>query len=383
MTAPVDVFLPQFERYTVAHGGAVASVTRGLAGVLLSRDIDVRIVTPRASGPLLDAGQVHEMRFMLPRTIARRATSRLARTLGGRPPSAEEYKTEVLTLGRQSRARAFVVHNDPPLADALARENPDKTVALWLHNMIVGADGRAMGGLPENVRPVAVSHAVRCWTADTYDLPQDRVEVVHNGVDTTVYRPRAAWPVAQSPGRPVRIICHGRIDPHKGQVLGARAVARLRAEGLPVELTVVGEVQTFGMPDSAVREYMETFRAATREASAVLPGWVPGGRMAELLRTFDIALVLPTVPEPFSLTGIEAMASGLAVVAVPTGGVAEWVGDAAMCVAPSEDSVAEAIRHLVTETGALADRQRRCRSRALEFRWETVAEHLPSLLGLT
>jgi len=57
-----------------------------------------------------------------------------------------------------------------------------------------------------------------------------------------------------------------------------------------------------------------------------LPGWVDGARVAELIASADI-LVLPSFTENLPLSIIEAMASGLAVVATPVGAVPDIVRD--------------------------------------------------------
>jgi glycosyltransferase involved in cell wall biosynthesis len=57
-----------------------------------------------------------------------------------------------------------------------------------------------------------------------------------------------------------------------------------------------------------------------------LPGWVGPDRVAELISTADI-LVLPSFIENLPLSIIEAMASGVAVVATPVGAVPDIVRD--------------------------------------------------------
>jgi glycosyltransferase involved in cell wall biosynthesis len=195
---------------------------------------------------------------------------------------------------------------------------------------------------------------------------------MHNGVDTARFRPVDDY----IPGPCLRLVCHGRIDPNKGQVLAARAVAALRAEGFGVELTIAGSPTTFGMPPATVQEYRKRLRAAIRAADARTTGWLPSAEIPSLLRNFDIGLMLPTVPEPFGLAGLEAMASGCAVVAVPLGGVAEWAGDAAVLVDANEASVASGIRTLASDRAELLRRRRLSRERALCFTWPDAASRL-------
>jgi glycosyltransferase involved in cell wall biosynthesis len=99
------------------------------------------------------------------------------------------------------------------------------------------------------------------------------------------------------------------------------------------------------------------------------------------LREFDVALVLPTAPDPFPLAGLEAMASGLAVVAIPLGGVAEMVGEAALLVDPTPDSVAAALRALSADPALLAHHQQLGRERAAAFTWPEAADRLVGLVA--
>jgi glycosyltransferase involved in cell wall biosynthesis len=285
------------------------------------------------------------------------------------------FRAEVLTA-LATRLNPVVVHNDPLLAADLA--GTGRRVVLWLHNMIGQGQPASLGTLPSSIRLVAVSDYVRRWTAGHHGLPPETISVIHNGVDTNRFRPVASY----TPARRLQLVCHGRIDPNKGQVLAARAVAALRAEGLPVELTIVGQPRTFGMPAATVQEYSERLRVAVRAADARVTPWLPSSEIPSLLRKFDIALMLPTVPDPFPLAGLEAMASGCALVAAPLGGVAELAGDAAVLVEPDEASVISGIRTLVTDRAELLRRRQLSRERALCFRWSDAASQLLEVLDV-
>ena len=119
---------------------------------------------------------------------------------------------------------------------------------------------------------------------------------------------------------PVRVVCHGRIDPNKGHEVAAAAMARLRRDGLPVELTVIGEVRTFGFSQADADDVRAELASAVGTADGTMLGWMPHAELADQLRQHDVACVLSRVDEPFGLVTLEAMASGCAIIATRKGG---------------------------------------------------------------
>lgn len=363
-----DVVLPPEERYG-PEGGAVATVAYRVTEQLAARGAHVRVIGPAVSGTSYAAGEAVQTRFgrREPVADAWRAARRRLRRSAGDPH--DRYRDEVADVVGDA---PVIVHNDAVLAARLAELGHD--VTLWLHNLLTGRDGEALARGPAGMRMIAVSGYVRTWTAERHGVDPRRITVVHNGVDVDAFHPDPRW----QPGPVLRVVAHGRIDPNKGQLLAARAVARLRAEGVPVALTIVGAPQTFGMPPDVVGAYLADLTAAARQAGAQLTGRIPPAQVPDALRRADAAAILPTVPDPFMLAGLEAMASGCAVVAVPLGGVDEVVGDAVLRVGPEADEVAEALRRLATDPALLRERREAARRRALGFTWERAVDTLLS-----
>jgi sugar transferase (PEP-CTERM/EpsH1 system associated) len=156
-------------------------------------------------------------------------------------------------------------------------------------------------------------------------VPASRITRIVNGVDTDRFRPteRPTMP----DGCPFRDSRHclvgtvGRLQPVKNQVQLARAFVRA-LELVPelrdrLRLVVVGEGPLA----------VEISRILTRGAASDL-AWLPGARndIPEVLRGLDV-FVLPSLAEGISNTLLEAMASGLPVIATNVGGNAELVED--------------------------------------------------------
>jgi sugar transferase (PEP-CTERM/EpsH1 system associated) len=156
--------------------------------------------------------------------------------------------------------------------------------------------------------------------------PQHVVQV-YNGVDAERFKPPTAGTPQPIVGCPFQAPEHwlvgtvGRMAPVKDQLLLARAfVQALRLEpafGESARLVLVGE----GPLRAAAQAVLD-------DAGAGHLAWLPGerGDVADVMRGLN-CFVLPSLAEGISNTILEAMATGLPVVATRVGGNAELVGD--------------------------------------------------------
>lgn len=147
------------------------------------------------------------------------------------------------------------------------------------------------------VSPVAADFVRRTFPGEYRILP--------NGVDLDRFSapPRRAGP----PGRSLRILAAGRLDPRKGLEVLLEAARLLRERAGPVwELQIVGE-------GSGRRQLEKTVRAQrlpVRFLGAVSPEEIP-----LRYREADIAVAPATYGESFGVVLLEAMAAALPVVA--------------------------------------------------------------------
>jgi glycosyltransferase involved in cell wall biosynthesis len=142
--------------------------------------------------------------------------------------------------------------------------------------------------------------------------------VVHWGVD-----PATFTVTPREPGPLRRLLFVGRVVEEKGVHVAVEALALARSTAPDLTLTVVGPA-----PDAAYDVRLRRLAADLGVTGAVTFAG-PRSR-AEVVAAYAAhdALVLPSVwPEPFSITLLEAMASGRAVVVADTGGSAEVVVD--------------------------------------------------------
>jgi glycosyltransferase involved in cell wall biosynthesis len=156
---------------------------------------------------------------------------------------------------------------------------------------------------------VVPSSAVARVARERSGIPDDRIVVIPNAVDPGEY-PRV--PVFRR--TPLRIGFLGRLDPVKNLDLFVYAVSRIDPRH-----NVQGHI--FG--DGPMRQRLERLVRDPRYAGRVqLRGAV--SRPQDALGEMDL-LFFPSGGEGFGLVLIEAMASGVPVVAIPRGGVVDVV----------------------------------------------------------
>ncbi len=143
--------------------------------------------------------------------------------------------------------------------------------------------------------------------------------------DTPVIRPGIpldTFPERETPGSlhtPLRLLYAGRISPNRG-IENVLEAARLIVEARGPEalrVTFVGECS----PDYQA-ELTRKSSVAVDFAGPVLPDEMP-----QVYRDHDVLVWPDPSPIPFSLTHLEAMASGLVVISTALGGVVEVMRD--------------------------------------------------------
>ena len=198
---------------------------------------------------------------------------------------------------------------------------------------------------------IAVSEYVARSVRRRLGMRGSRVEVIHNGVDTGLFRPDPARrdAVRESLGlRPATkvLICVGKLASQKGQETLIRAMAGLTAGASPACLLLVGDGIQRGRYESLVSDLR------LRSAVSFL-----GERsdVPDLMRASDV-LVLPSYHEGFGLVLVEALASGVPVIASRTGPVPEIVrqGETGLLVNPGDvGGLAQAIAGLLADPDRL------------------------------
>ncbi|MFH8696959.1 glycogen synthase [Streptomyces chartreusis] len=231
---------------------------------------------------------------------------------------------------------------------------------------------------------IAVSGAMRedilgCYPA----LDPGRVHVVHNGIDTTLYRPDHRTDVLTRFGldadRPY-VLFVGRITRQKGVPHLLRAIRHID----PAAQVVL----CAGAPDTPEidQEFRDLYQELSRVREGVhwIPQMLPRPEVIQLL-THAAVFVCPSVYEPLGIVNLEAMACGTPVVASQVGGIPEVVDDGKTgLLVPLDDDFEAGLAHALDSVIGDQEAARRMgeagRERAVgEFGWDAVARRTAGL----
>lgn len=174
---------------------------------------------------------------------------------------------------------------------------------------------------------------------ENHGVPIERLRIIPGAIDVERFKPRTGRCIGDIARRAV-LLYHGRVDRRKGILELIDAVDILHRQGVKLRLIVSG----IG-PD------LDTAQAASTERSLdhiiEFSEYVDYDAVAEVYRRADL-FVSPTWSEGFSNTILEAMASGLPIVASRSVGVVD-------CLTDEEN----ALFHVVHDVGGLASQIRR------------------------
>ena len=212
-------------------------------------------------------------------------------------------------------------------------------------------------------------------------LDPARVHVVHNGIDTDLYRPVTGTDVLErlgvDPDRP-SVVFVGRITRQKGVPHLLRAALDFDPAAQVVLLAGAADTPELAAETLAAVERLR----AERDSVIWLEEMLPVVEVRQVLSHATV-FVCPSVYEPLGIVNLEAMACETAVVASDVGGIPEVVDDGVtgMLVhydetepAAFEAALASRVNELVGDPLRAAAMGRAGRARALaEFGWDTAA----------
>lgn len=264
---------------------------------------------------------------------------------------------------------AFVLEVNAPLVDEAARYRGLTSIEAW--------HARERELLRSTDRVIAVSTGVRDHVLAS-GLPRDRVVVIQNGVDVTLFAAGRGNAIRRRyglRGKPV-VGFAGSLKPWHGVESLVRALPGLSES---VHLLLVGE----GPQRSAVEALSRALNVSTRVRMA---GAVPHERMPDYLAAMNVA-VAPYEAQPnfyFSpLKVMEYMAAGLPVVASRQGDLHDIVGDAGVLVPPGDQlALGDALSQLLSNERRRRELGLRARRRARAMSWDAVAREVESVLRL-
>jgi starch synthase len=232
---------------------------------------------------------------------------------------------------------------------------------------------------------IAVSHGMRADVLNAYPMVDpSRVHVVHNGIDTMVYRPDPGTDVLEEYGldqtRPY-VLFVGRITRQKGLVHLVKAARRFQDDVVLVLCASSPDTKEIGEETSAA---VDLLRQERGESSVIwIQEQVPRPKLVQLF-THALAFVCPSIYEPLGIVNLEAMACETAVVASAVGGIPEVVVDGQTGLLVPYDAAepqafevafADAVNNLAVDPARARSMGASGRARAVsDFGWDAIAD---------
>ncbi|MFQ5838976.1 MAG: glycogen synthase [Thermoplasmata archaeon] len=217
---------------------------------------------------------------------------------------------------------------------------------------------------------IAVSKDMATDLRKHYDIPAERIHIIHNGVDASAFCRKEDPALLDRLGvRAPYILFLGRLSRQKGIFDLLEAFKRLRSE---VSLVLVtGPTET----EKLVKDLSDAIKGTER---VLWINRIVTHEEAVALYSSCEAFVCSSRYEPFGITNLEAMACERPVVATSVGGVVEVVvhGETGLLVPPEDpEQLAAGIDAVLSDRTGADEMGRNGRKRVEEFfTWEKVAE---------
>ena len=232
---------------------------------------------------------------------------------------------------------------------------------------------------------IAVSHGMRDDVLSAYpNVDEARVHVVHNGIDTMMYRQDPDTNALDELGldrtRPY-VLFVGRITRQKGIVHLVNAARRFSDDVVLVLCASSPDTEEIGKETAAA---VEMLRRERGDSSVIwVQEQVSRPKLISLF-THALAFVCPSIYEPLGIVNLEAMACETAVVASAVGGIPEVVvnGETGLLVPydPAEPrafevAFADAVNVLAADPARARSMGAAGRSRAVaQFGWDAICD---------
>jgi D-inositol-3-phosphate glycosyltransferase len=279
---------------------------------------------------------------------------------------------------------------------ALVRDRWGVPLAHSMHTMAkVKNESLASGDVPEpGIRVIGEEQVVQSadmliantdieakQLVNLYDADPTRVEIIHPGVDLSLFRPVGLEVARARLGLPrdaVVLMFAGRIQPLKAPDVMLRAVGHLLERDPSLRGRLV--VPVVGGPSGSGLEHPESLaQLATALGIADVVRFVPPVAQSELADWYAAATLVcvPSYNESFGLVAVEAQAAGTPVVAAAVGGLTTVVRDGAsgfLVEGHDPADYASVMARLVDQPALRARLSAGAVRQAAEFTWDRTAE---------
>jgi glycogen(starch) synthase len=200
--------------------------------------------------------------------------------------------------------------------------NPNEKLMLRFNYMLRSYEKRLMR---RSDALVAVSLYTRNELTELYDIDEEKIHVIYNGVDTKKFKPtrnRVGLRLELGLEEEQRIIlCVGRLYYRKGITILLKSIPEVVQKFRDAKFVISGK--GFKKNEEYLRKLAEKLKI---EKYVAFLGYVPDEKLPNLYAASDI-FVLPALYENFPFAILEAQSTGLPVISTKVGGIPEFLTD--------------------------------------------------------
>ena len=227
------------------------------------------------------------------------------------------------------------VHDLVRLAFPFAKEG-------WMSAMGLALDRT---GIRKAAHVISVSEATKRDLMRHLDVPDEKITVIHNGVDHEVFHPCQNRDSYDSP----YLLYVGSERPRKNFSMLLRTFTLLKQQGHPFNSLTLLKVGPAGRSDAFRKATLDETRRLGIERDIRFVESVSDQELAVIYAN-ALALVFPSLYEGFGLPIVEAMACGCPVITSNVSSLPEIAGSAALLVDPHDTAaLLEAIRCVILD----------------------------------
>lgn len=294
--------------------------------------------------------------------------------------SPDIYLSNVKKFLKGRKFDILQIDNRPKFVRPIKSMFPHSIVSLYLHSLtFVGSpqtiQTTTMGGLRKADLIITNSSSLQRRLSSRFPEVSSKIRVVRLGVDTSRFSPLQETVTP----RPFTLLYAGRLIPRKGVPILLKAAQLVRRQvSEPFKVIIVG-----GSPK---RKYTRQMQSLSRKLGvhATFTGTIPHRSIHHIFREADLFICPSQKHESFGLVNVEAMSSGLPVVASKNGGIKEVIEHGLSGILIKEykepQAFANAIALLIMNKPLYLKMKIEARKAALEkFSWSATAAKLSQI----
>lgn len=221
-------------------------------------------------------------------------------------------------------------------------------------------------------RIIAVSNATKQIIVDKYHIPADKIEVVHNSIDTDVLHRDPSEQTQYAYVRSLQaegykaVVTIGRLTLQKGMTYFLQAAAKASEQCDSLVFIIAGD----GEQRNELIQMSADYGIAER---VLFTGFVRGAAWRELYDLADI-FVMSSVSEPFGLTALEAAVQDTAIVLTRQSGVGEVLNNVFKYDYWDTDRLADQLVNIANSDALQAELAIGAKTNFAHVSWELAAE---------